>query len=47
MRLWYGKYKIKEALRAGFKGCYVKKDFQTIVTVGDKNPQNLRDVDEV
>lgn len=36
-----------EALRAGFKDCYVKKDFQTIVTVGDKIPQNLRDEDEV
>lgn len=35
-----------EALRAGFKDCYVHKDFQTIVTVGDKIPQNLRDEDE-
>ena len=35
-----------EALRAGFKDCYVNKDFQTIVTVGDKIPQNLRDEDE-
>lgn len=45
------KAKIKEArveaLRAGFKDCYVKKDFQTIVNVGDKIPQNLRDEDEV
>lgn len=36
-----------EALRAGFKQCYFDKDFQTIVTVGDKIPQNLRDEDEV
>ena len=35
-----------EALRAGFKDCYINKDFQTIVTVGDKIPQNLRDEDE-
>ncbi len=35
-----------EALRAGFKDCYVRNDFQTIVTVGDKIPQNLRDEDE-
>ena len=35
-----------EALRTGFKDCYVHKDFQTIVTVGDKIPQNLRDEDE-
>lgn len=45
------KAKIKEArveaLRAGFKDCYTKKDFQTIVTVGDKIPQNLRDEDEM
>ena len=45
------KAKIKEArveaLRAGFKQCYIDKDFQTIVTVGDKIPQNLRDEDEV
>jgi len=36
-----------EALRTGFKQCYINKDFQTIVTVGDKIPQNLRDEDEV
>ena len=45
------KAKIKEArveaLRAGFKQCYIDKDFQTIVMVGDKIPQNLRDEDEV
>lgn len=45
------KAKIKEArveaLRAGFKQCYIDKDFQTIVQVGDKIPQNLRDEDEV
>lgn len=36
-----------EALRAGFKQCYIDKDFQTIVTVGDKIPQNLLIEDEV
>lgn len=36
-----------EALRAGFKQCYIDKDFQTIVTVGDKIPQNLLTEDEV
>ena len=36
-----------EAVRAGFKQCYVDKDFQTIVTVGDKIPQNLLTEDEV
>lgn len=36
-----------EALRAGFKDCYIHKDFKTIVMVGDKIPQNLRDEDEV
>lgn len=36
-----------EALRAGFKQCYIEKDFATIVLVGDKMPQNLRDEDEV
>lgn len=45
------KSKIKEArveaLRAGFKQCYMDKDFKTIVLVGDKIPQNLRDEDEV
>ena len=45
------KAKIKEArveaLRAGFKQCYIDKDFKTIVLVGDKIPQNLRDEDEV
>ncbi len=45
------KAKIKEvrmeALRAGFKQCYIDKDFQTIVTVGDKIPQNLLTEDEV
>ena len=45
------KSKIKEArveaLRAGFKQCYVDKDFETIVRVGNKIPQNLRDEDEV
>lgn len=45
------KSKIKEArveaLRTGFKQCYVDKDFETIVRVGNKIPQNLRDEDEV
>ena len=45
------KVKIKEArveaLRAGFKQCYIEKDFKTIVLVGDKIPQNLRDEDEI
>ncbi|MBE6339840.1 MAG: DNA methylase [Bacteroidales bacterium] len=36
-----------EALRAGFQQCYSDHDFQTIVAVGDKIPQNLRDEDEV
>ena len=36
-----------EALRAGFKQCYKDKDFKTIVMVGDRIPQNLRDEDEV
>ena len=36
-----------EALRAGFKQCYIDKDFPTIVTVGDKIPQNLLTEDEV
>lgn len=45
------KAKIKEArieaLRAGFKQCYIDKDFETIVLVGNKIPQNLRDEDEI
>ena len=45
------KAKIKEvrveALRAGFKQCYQDKDFKTIVTVGDKIPNNLLMEDEV
>ncbi len=45
------KAKIKEArveaLRAGFKQCYIDKNFETIVLVGNKIPQNLRDEDEV
>jgi hypothetical protein len=36
-----------EALRTGFKQCYIDKDFATIKLVGDKIPQNLRDEDEV
>ena len=45
------KVKIKEArveaLRTGFKQCYIDKDFQTIVQVGDKIPQNLLEEDDV
>lgn len=45
------KSKIKEArveaLRAGFKQCYIDKDFETIVTVSNKIPQNLLQEDEV
>lgn len=36
-----------EALRAGFKQCYQDKDFKTIVTVGDRIPNNLLMEDEV
>ena len=36
-----------EALRAGFKQCYQEKDFKTIVSVGDKIPNNLLMEDEV
>lgn len=35
-----------EALRAGFKSCWEKKDFHTIVTMGDRIPQNLLLEDE-
>jgi DNA modification methylase len=36
-----------EALRAGFKQCYQDKDFQSIITIGDKIPNNLLMEDEV
>jgi DNA modification methylase len=36
-----------EALRAGFKQCYQDKDFASIVSVGDKIPNNLLMEDEV
>lgn len=36
-----------EALRAGFKQCYQEKDFETIVRVGDRIPNNLLMEDEV
>ena len=36
-----------EAIRAGFKQCYIDKDFATIVKVGDKIPQNLLTEDEI
>jgi len=35
-----------EALRAGFKNCWEQKDFKTIVTLGDKIPQNILLEDE-
>ena len=35
-----------EALRAGFKHCWDTKDFQTIVKISDKIPQNLLLEDE-
>ena len=45
------KAKIKEvrveAVRCGFKQCYIEKDFATIVKVGDKIPQNLLTEDEI
>ena len=36
-----------EALREGFKQCYQDKEFKTIVTVGDRIPNNLLMEDEV
>lgn len=36
-----------EALRAGFKQCYQDKDFKTIVTIGDRIPNDLLMLDEV
>lgn len=36
-----------EAIRCGFKKCYMDKDFATIVLVGDKIPQNLLTEDEI
>lgn len=36
-----------EALRAGFKECYQKKDFKTIVHIGDRIPNNLLMEDEM
>ena len=30
-----------EALREGFKLCFKDKDFQTILLLGDKIPQNI------
>lgn len=36
-----------EAIRAGFKRCYMDKDFATIVLVGDKIPQNLLTEDDI
>ena len=35
-----------EALRAGFKQCYMDKDFATIVSLGNKIPQNILTEDE-
>ena len=36
-----------EAIRVGFKKCYMEKDFATIVMVGDKIPQNLLTEDDI
>ena len=36
-----------EALRAGFKECYKNHDFATIVSVGNKLPEELLTTDEV
>lgn len=36
-----------EALRVGFKDCYQKKEFATIIKVGDKIPESLLTEDEV
>lgn len=36
-----------EALRAGFKQCYQDKDFKSIVSIGDRIPNNLLMEDEV
>ena len=43
------KFKVarREALRAGFKQCYIDKDFKTVVQIWEKLPQDLRDQDEV
>lgn len=36
-----------EALRVGFKDCYQKKEFATIIKVGDKIPESLLTEDEI
>ena len=36
-----------EAVRAGFKQCYIEKNFADIILVGDRIPQNLLTEDEV
>lgn len=36
-----------EALRAGFKNCYGKKDFKTIVAVGNRIPETMLTEDDV
>jgi hypothetical protein len=36
-----------EALRAGFKHCYQQKDFETIIAVGNRIPQNLLSEDDM
>ena len=36
-----------DAIRCGFKKCYMEKDFATIVMVGDKIPQNLLTEDDI
>lgn len=36
-----------EAIRAGFKRCYMDKDFATIVLIGERIPQTLLEVDDI
>ena len=36
-----------EAVRAGFKNCYMNKDFATIVLVAERIPQSLLEVDDI
>ena len=35
-----------EALKAGFKDCYQKRDFERIIKVGNKIPENILTEDE-
>ncbi len=36
-----------EAVRAGFKECYLKKDFETIVLVAERIPQDILEGDDI